>query len=93
VIILVFPLIVYWGASGEVKGKYASRICRFLGDISYPVYIVNYPIIYLWISWISKTQSTFAESWWGALGVFVSVIAVSYACLKLYDEPVRKWLR
>jgi peptidoglycan/LPS O-acetylase OafA/YrhL len=93
VIVLVFPLIVYLGASGEIKGKYASRVCKFLGDMSYPVYIVNYPIIYLWISWISKTNHTFAESYWGALLVFVSVIAVAYGCLKLYDEPVRKWLR
>jgi hypothetical protein len=26
--------VVYLGASGEVKGKYASKICKFLGDIS-----------------------------------------------------------
>jgi peptidoglycan/LPS O-acetylase OafA/YrhL len=92
VIILVFPLIVYMGASGEVRGKYSSKICKFLGDISYPVYIVNYPIIYIWTAYISKTKYTFAQSYWGALLVFVSVIAVSYACLKLYDVPVRKWL-
>jgi peptidoglycan/LPS O-acetylase OafA/YrhL len=92
VIIFVFPLIVYMGASGEVKGKYSSKVCKFLGDISYPVYIVNYPIIYIWTGYISKTQYSFAQSCWVALLVFVSVIALSYACLKLYDEPVRKWL-
>ncbi|GHT64430.1 acyltransferase [Bacteroidia bacterium] len=93
VIIVVFPLVVYMGASGEVKGKYASKVCKFLGDISYPVYIVNYPIIYIWTGYISKTKYTFAESYWVALLVFVSVIALSYACLKLYDLPVRNWLQ
>jgi peptidoglycan/LPS O-acetylase OafA/YrhL len=93
VIILVFPLIVYLGASSEVKGKYASRVCKFLGDMSYPVYIVNYPIIYIWAGYLSKTKYTFAQSYWGALMVFVSIIALSYICLKLYDEPVRKWLK
>ncbi|MDR3094063.1 MAG: acyltransferase [Bacteroidales bacterium] len=100
VIILVFPLIVYWGASGKVKGKYASKICKFLGDISYPVYLVNYPIIYIWTGYISKqnfdTSMTlydkFAQSWWGAVLVFVSVVALSVVSLKLYDEPVRKWI-
>jgi peptidoglycan/LPS O-acetylase OafA/YrhL len=93
VIILIFPLIVYMGASGEVKGKYASKICKFLGDISYPVYIVNYPIIYIWTGYISKTKYTLAESYWVVILVFVSTVALSYISLKLYDEPVRKWLK
>jgi peptidoglycan/LPS O-acetylase OafA/YrhL len=100
VIILVFPLIVFMGASGEVKGKYASKICRFLGDISYPVYIVNYPIVYLWVAYLSKQEyaetmtlyDKFEQSYGVALLVFVSVIVISYICLKLYDVPVRKWL-
>ena len=46
-IIFVFPFIVYLGASGNVKGKYSSKLCSFLGDISYPIYIVHYPFIYM----------------------------------------------
>jgi peptidoglycan/LPS O-acetylase OafA/YrhL len=93
VILFVFPLIVYMGASGEVRGKYSSKICKFLGDISYPVYIVNYPIVYLWVGYLSRNNHpTFAESYWGVILVFVSVIVLSYVSLKLYDEPVRKWL-
>ena len=40
VIIVIFPLIVYLGASGEIKGKLTKRISQFLGDISYPIYII-----------------------------------------------------
>jgi peptidoglycan/LPS O-acetylase OafA/YrhL len=25
-------------------------------------------------------------------GVFVAAVTIAYACLKLYDEPVRRWL-
>ena len=28
-----------------------------------------------------------------AVSVFVLSIAIAYACLKLYDEPVREWLK
>ncbi len=28
---------------------------------------------------------------WGA-ALFVTAVAIAYACLKLYDEPVRRWL-
>ena len=38
-IIFIFPVIVSMGAGGKVTGKYSSRICKFLGDISYPIYI------------------------------------------------------
>jgi hypothetical protein len=24
--------------------------------------------------------------------VFVAAVAIAYACLKLYDEPTRRWL-
>jgi peptidoglycan/LPS O-acetylase OafA/YrhL len=92
-IILVFPLIVFLGASGELKGKYSSRICKFLGDISYPVYIVNYPIIYIYTGWVSDRKIPLEDALPVALLVFVSCVALAYACLKLYDEPVRKWLK
>jgi len=53
IIILMFPLIVYMGASGEVAGKTASRVCKFFGDISYPIYITHYPLIYTYTGWAS----------------------------------------
>jgi peptidoglycan/LPS O-acetylase OafA/YrhL len=93
IIIFVFPLIVYLGASSEVKGKYASKICKFLGDISYPVYLVNYPLIYVYTGWIKDTGYTFVEALPRALLVFFGTIIISYAALKLYDEPIRNRLK
>ncbi|KAA6337624.1 hypothetical protein EZS27_014301 [termite gut metagenome] len=92
-IIFIFPLIVFLGASGEVKGKYTSRICKFLGDISYPLYITHYPLIYLYWKWAYDGNAPFENLFYDALLVFVSTIAITYICLKLYDEPVRRWLR
>jgi peptidoglycan/LPS O-acetylase OafA/YrhL len=91
-IILIFPLIIYIGASGGVQGKTASRISRFLGDISYPIYITHYPLIYIYTGWISDTKKPFSQAWPVSLLLLVSAIVLAYACLKLYDEPVRKWL-
>lgn len=28
-----------------------------------------------------------------AVSIFILSIAIAYACLKLYDEPVREWLK
>ncbi|WP_291529591.1 acyltransferase family protein [Bacteroides sp. UBA939] len=89
---LFFPLIVYWGASGRITDKYTNRICKFLGDISYPLYMVHYPFIYLYYAWVKNEELTFGESVYGALAVVIGSILLAYICLKLYDEPVRKYL-
>lgn len=92
-IILLFPLIVAIGAGGSLTGKHAAKINRFLGDLSYPLYITHYPLIYIFTAWVTSNHITLAKGLpVGALLVITS-IAIAYASLKLYDEPVREWLR
>lgn len=87
-----FPLLVFLGASGKSTDKYTTRICKFLGDISYPLYMVHYPFIYLYFAWVKNNDLTFQESLPGAAGVVVGSIILAYICLKFYDTPVRKYL-
>lgn len=88
----IFPLIVYLGASGKTTDKTTTKVCKFLGDISYPLYMVHYPFLYLYFAWVKNEELTFGASIWGALALFFGSIILAYACLKLYDEPVRKFL-
>lgn len=90
--VVFFPLLVYLGASGQTTDKYTICVCRFLGDISYPLYMVHYPFIYLYYAWVKNENLTFQESLPGAAGVLVGSIALAYICLKFYDTPVRKYL-
>lgn len=91
-IILLFPLIVYMGASGEVKENISSRISNFLGKISYPIYITHYPLIYLYMAWVVKYKPTASQSVVGGMVVLVTALLLAYLCVKFYDIPVRKWL-
>lgn len=91
-IILLFPLIVYLGASGTVTGKFANQACRFLGDISYPIYIIHYPIMYIFMAWVVDNKVPLSTAWPVGLLVLAASIGIAYASLKLYDIPVRKWL-
>ena len=91
-IILMFPLIVAIGAGGHITGKFSAKVCRFFGDISYPIYITHYPLIYLYTGWVAKNKVPIEHGIWFGLLLFVVSIAIAYASLKLYDEPVRKWL-
>ena len=88
----IFPFIVWVGACGISSGK-TAKINRQLGDISYPLYIVHYPIMYIFYAWlIEKKYYTLQDCWEVALLVVVSSILLAFICLKLYDEPVRRWL-
>lgn len=93
-IIVVFPAIVWLAASGKTTDKTSTSICRFLGNISYPLYIVHYPVMYAFYMWLIKTkQFTFAETWPMALATMACSVCIAWLCLKFYDEPVRKWLK
>ncbi len=90
--IVIFPALVYLGASGKTSGKASEKLCRFLGDISYPLYMVHYPFMYLFYAWVWKNGFTFSQTWMVAIGLFVGNIVLAYVLLKIYDEPVRRAL-
>ncbi|WP_085536775.1 acyltransferase family protein [Massilibacteroides vaginae] len=91
-VIIIFPLLVYLGASGKTTDKMSSGICKFLGDLSYPLYIVHYPFMYLFYNWLWSDNPEFSQTWPVIVALFFGNILLAYLCLKLYDEPVRKWL-
>lgn len=92
-IIVFFPLVVWMGASGTTGGRRGTWWCKQLGDISYPLYMIHYPFMYLFYAWLIKTQQfTLAETWPVALAVCAWNVALAYLLLKLYDEPVRRRL-
>lgn len=91
-IIFVFPLIIAAGAGSNLDGKWA-KLCKFSGDISYPLYIIHYPGIYYFLYWINATKPSPTQMFMVGTGLFFIFITVAYAALKLFDEPVRAWLK
>ncbi len=92
-IVFLFPLIVYLGASGELNSEASRRLCKFLGDISYPIYITHFPLIYIYTAWVRDNKISIEEGLpWGIL-TFVAAIVLSWVALKFYDEPIRARLQ
>ncbi len=92
-IILIFPMIVWLGASGSTTAPFSSRTCNFLGAISYPLYIVHYPVMYLFYQWLIKEQIyTLGECWPVVLGVMGTSVLLALITLKFWETPLRKWL-
>jgi len=91
-IIFIFPLVIYLGAGGTVHNAASLKLSKFFGDISYPVYITHYPLIYVYTAYVVDNKLSLQEALPVAVLLLIATIVLAYACLKLYDEPVRKWL-
>ena len=92
-ILLLFPLIVLTGAGSVTTDPKSTAVCKWLGDISYPIYITHYPIMYLQMGWVAGHPD--APVWMHVmmnLGVVFMSIILAWGLLKAYDLPVRKWL-
>ncbi|MDG2520493.1 acyltransferase [Caulobacter segnis] len=86
-VLIVLPAILIAGAVNIGP----SRVDEYLGRLSYPLYGVHVPIIFV----SGGTVSIIAPSYDGAPLIFLSVaFSVLFAAivLKLYDEPLRAFL-
>lgn len=93
VILLIFPVIVAYGVGSQVSGA-TARICRFLGDISYPLYVTHLPFVFLMMSWAKvHEEAPVSTHFMVAAGLYVASVAVAYGAMKLYDVPVREYLK
>ena len=89
---IVFPLLVYFGAAVRVSNRIGS-LMLILGELSYPVYILQDPILRIFLEIDKVVQSTGAVSL--VLGLIQAAIVIGFAWFmnRYYDLPVRKWLR
>jgi peptidoglycan/LPS O-acetylase OafA/YrhL len=88
-IIAIFPLILTIGASSQEK----SKLSQTLGELSYPLYIIHYPIMYLFYQWLIKTkQYTLSETYPVAILVVLLSLILAFTLSRLYDKPIRKRL-
>jgi peptidoglycan/LPS O-acetylase OafA/YrhL len=90
---VIFPAMLIIGASAKISGKLASRVCNYLGNVSFPLYITHYPVMYLFYAWMIDTgRCTLANTWQVTIGVCLWNLLFATICMKFYDMPVRKML-
>jgi len=79
-----FPLII---AGGAARTPRFPRLCAFLGGMSYPLYVLHQPILSGLVQLLGPQA--------GALAVIEPLLclAIVWLAWRLYDEPLRAWLR
>ena len=59
-----------------------------MGAMSYPLYVIHFPLLY-WLGYLLARRMPE----WASLPVsLVLMLLCAFVALKLWDEPVRRWL-
>ena len=92
VVLIYFPVLVSLGAGATLKSG-LEKICRFSGDISYPLYMTHYPFIWIFLTYVAAIKPEMA-----LLKIIIPVsvcllIAIAYLIMVFIDMPMRKYLR
>lgn len=83
---------VFRDLSASVNGKITTKICQTIGDISYPVYAIHYPSMYLFYAWVWGSNVSLAKALPVGVSIIIANIVLAYVFLRIYDLPVRRFL-
>ncbi len=88
VVLIVFPAIVVLGAKDHAS-KTWRKAALFSGALSYPIYVLHEPTFshFTHLKHYSTQVQIIAFA-----AAFIAILVFSYLALRLYDEPVRRWL-
>lgn len=92
VVLLYFPLIVSLGA-GTTVSPGLKKLCKFSGDISYPLYMTHYSVIWIFGNYYTihnPNATTLAMI--VVTGTFL-LVGMAYLVMVFYDKPVRAYLQ
>ena len=90
----LFPALIWFSARGTVSG-WRQQLVSFLGRLSYPLYAVHFPFVYLFIAWVGRDghpYEGYSQPWLPLVLTFAVSLIVAVLSMLLYDEPLRRFL-
>ena len=85
-VILLFPVVIALSV-GSLRSRGLGKLCALLGDLSYPVYLLQLPIFWL-IQPLCDRLGIEGNGF--TLVSVITVLLASWASFTLYDQPVRR---
>lgn len=91
IVVFYLPLIVALGAGARLTPRW-TKGCIFLGEISYPLYMIHYPFMWLFLSYMEVVKPSLNILIMIIPVATILLIALAYLTLKYLDKPLRKFL-
>ncbi len=91
VVLIYFPLLVALGA-GSVLSPRLKSICQFSGNISYPLYMTHYAVIWIFGSYFTNEKPAVGELVIVVISGVILLVVLAYLVMRFYDIPVRRYL-
>ena len=90
-VLIIFNLLISLGTQCELLPRTAS-FYMFLGNLSYPLYILHYPLIHVF-SHFAIAHGLHGIALWLLIAVeMLSAFVLAFIVMRWVDEPVRAWL-
>jgi peptidoglycan/LPS O-acetylase OafA/YrhL len=91
IVLIYFPFIIALGAGSTLSSQQES-ICKLSGNISYPLYITHYFVLWSFGSYYSTSNPSTGTLTIVVIALILLQLLVAYLAMKYYDSPIRKRL-
>jgi peptidoglycan/LPS O-acetylase OafA/YrhL len=88
---VAFPSIIFLG-SKMFPTRRTAKVMSWLGEISYAIYIVHYPLIHMLNNLARAWATSLARVWLLVMIQLGIMLAASHVLMRLWDIPVRAYL-
>lgn len=90
-VLLYFPLLIILGAGATLKPGF-RKLCVFLGNISYPLYMTHYAAMWIFANYYTKYKPETNELTFVVIAGTIILVGIAYLTMVFYDTPIRKYL-
>lgn len=91
VVLCYFPLLVALGAGSDLSPHW-KKVCKFSGNISYPLYMTHYAAIWVFGNYYTNKKPPADQLPYIVIPGVIFLVLVAYLAMRFYDIPLRKWL-
>ena len=93
--VFVFPLMILWLSLIDLRNKYLVNTAKFFGDMSYPFYLIHYPLQVTFVAvttYLGFSREIYFSPWMFMLFmvILLGLCMLSFHC---FEKPLQRWLR
>lgn len=91
IVLFYFPLLIALGAGAKLSSGF-KKVCAFSGNISYPLYMTHYAVLWMFGNYYTNYKPETEELTLIVIAGVLFLVGFAYFVMVFYDIPLRKYL-